>query len=498
MSEMKNNSDELSFEDYRQKINIQEALRYAGYVHNKRDGSKYPSFVRLDNNGQRISGDKFLITPDGQRCFKPPTLRSMTVTGLIYEHPEIFPESATINDKAKLVHAVCRNILNLPPQERSANVIQPRRDTPPFNINDYQTHQFRKYDFESQKKFYPYFKSRGINLTTQSDFRDHFMLASKPSRTQEGKTYTNLAFPMKLPNDSTTIVGLEERGKPRLDGSSGYKGMARGSNAGEGMWIASPNGTPLNEAKKIMVFESAYDAMAFYQMLTNKDSNLGKEEKEQLKSAVYVSTGGNPSYGQLDGLIRNAPKAIFHLGFDNDMAGRQFTENFQQIAKKMTSGVFDKVPEDMQSFVASFEGRVKNFSDMTKLDDHQVELLPKDLQFLYLNYRDAKEQLNHDSGYIFEVADQVHQQKKAFEKALSKALGISVDQKFEPIKIVRELPSEGFKDFNEELLSRLEEKNEASPSEEKKEAAGLDMDGNGTVELSESDEKKQSVTRHSR
>ncbi len=89
-------------------------------------------------------------------------------------------------------------------------------------------------------------------------------------------------------------------------------------------------------------------------------------------------------------------------------------------------------------------------------------------------------------------------QKKAFERALSKALGISVDQKFEPIKIVREMPSEGFKDFNEELLSRLEEKNEASPSEEKKEAAGLDMDGNGTVELSESDEKKQSVTRHSR
>ena len=75
--------------------------------------------------------------------------------------------------------------------------------------------------------------------------------------------------------------------------------------------------------------------MAFYQMLTSKDSQLDNKEKEQLKSAVYVSTGGNPSYGQMDGLIKNAPNATFHLGFDNDKAGRQFEKTFRDIASKV-------------------------------------------------------------------------------------------------------------------------------------------------------------------
>ena len=138
---------------------------------------------------------------------------------------------------------------------------------------------------------------------------------------------------MRIPNQEG-IVGLEQRGLKMKDGTS-YKGMAKDSNASEGMWMASPRNTKLSDTKLVFVFESAYDAMAFYQMLTSKDSQLDNREKEQLKSAVYVSTGGNPSYGQMDGLIKNAPNATFHLGFDNDLAGRQFEKNFRDIASKV-------------------------------------------------------------------------------------------------------------------------------------------------------------------
>lgn len=45
---------ELTYEDFKQRINIQEVLQDAGYHLNRKDGIRYPSYVRLDSNGRRI------------------------------------------------------------------------------------------------------------------------------------------------------------------------------------------------------------------------------------------------------------------------------------------------------------------------------------------------------------------------------------------------------------------------------------------------------------
>ena len=66
-----------------------------------------------------------------------------------------------------------------------------------------------------------------------------------------------------------------------MDGSGGYKGKAEGSNSSEGLWIANLTGEPLDKASEIVWFESAYDAMAEYQINPVK--------------MVYVSTGGTPT-----------------------------------------------------------------------------------------------------------------------------------------------------------------------------------------------------------
>lgn len=66
-----------------------------------------------------------------------------------------------------------------------------------------------------------------------------------------------------------------------------YKGKAAGSNSSEGLWIASPNDTELSKASHVYWFESAYDAMAYYQ--------LHVKENEELGNAVFLSTGGNPT-----------------------------------------------------------------------------------------------------------------------------------------------------------------------------------------------------------
>lgn len=322
----------LSYDDFKNRLSIQEVLIDAGYTHYKRDGLRYPSYVRLDSDGKRIPGDKFIVTANGLCCFQPPVQKNYNVISFIKEHPDLFSDYTPGIDKDRLVNLVCNRLLNEPVEDRETKTISTNQNQEPFDISKYHVTEFKGGKDGNFRQFYPYFAQRGIDLPTQSVFKYGFIIASMQG--SNGKTYSNLSFPMHIPN-KIGIVGLEQRGLKQKDGTS-YKGMARGSNASEGMWIISPRNTILSEAKRVFVFESAYDAMAFYQMLTGKDSNLDQQSKNEVKSAVYVSTGGNPSYGQMAGLIKNAPNATFHLGFDNDVAGKQFEKNFRDIATKIS------------------------------------------------------------------------------------------------------------------------------------------------------------------
>ena len=55
----------LTYDDYMRRLTVQDILKDAGYVRNRKDGVRYPSFVRLDEHGQRIRGDKFIVTQNG-------------------------------------------------------------------------------------------------------------------------------------------------------------------------------------------------------------------------------------------------------------------------------------------------------------------------------------------------------------------------------------------------------------------------------------------------
>lgn len=322
------------FEEYKNSITMAQVLEDAGYVLNKSDGLRYPSYIMVGSDGKKVSGDKFIITANGKGCFKPPMQKVWNIISFIGDHPEMFPEYQRYGkDKAKLINEVCCRLSNKEPTESETYVKEYKRSERNFDLSPYQIHKIDKNDFNTIKPFYPFFITRGINVKTQKAFSEDILLATKEGK-KEGTYYVNLAFPLRIPNGDGKIVGFEERGRPRLDGTSGYKGIAFGSNASEGMWIASPKNTKLSEAKHVFVFESAYDAMAFYQILTGTDSNLDNQDKENLKSAVYISTAGNPSMGQMRGLLRNS-QAEFHLCFDEDEAGKQFVENFKKEARKI-------------------------------------------------------------------------------------------------------------------------------------------------------------------
>ena len=80
---------ELTYEDYKRRLSIQELLVDAGYRLNRRDGLRYPSYVRIDSDGRRVRGDKFIVTGNGFCCFQPPERKNYNVISFIKEHPHV-------------------------------------------------------------------------------------------------------------------------------------------------------------------------------------------------------------------------------------------------------------------------------------------------------------------------------------------------------------------------------------------------------------------------
>ena len=408
----------LTYDDFRERIDIQDVLRDAGYHLNRRDGLRWPSYVRVDSNGRRIHGDKFIVTANGKGCFHPPEMKVYSVVSFIVNHPDLFQEYRPGMNPHHLVNLVCNRLLNQPIDPSMRNIIEPRRQSRPFSVKDYQFTYFQKLNAENMRQFAPFFNSRMIKPYVQKAFASYFMLAAKQVDNEKNISRTNLAFPLTIPG-SKDIVGLEERGRPRLDGSSGYKGKALGSNASEGLWIASPKGTELKDARHVLWFESAYDAMAYYQ--------LHARGNDDMKEAVYLSTGGNPTVMQFRGVIKEAPQACHHLCFDNDMARRQFAENFLTELRHLRERL-PKVGEDMKDYMAS----LRNPDDLLSGDEYR---LPKDLQDAYGQYENEADELYSmkTSGLCpdFEIEEQTRKAMRLHEdyyKKLTDKLCIGREQ----------------------------------------------------------------------
>ena len=335
------------------------------------------------------------------------------------------------------------------------------------------------------------YRSRGITLDTQRVFSNHFFIAVREA--PNGKTYFNLSFPLRKPNDLTTIVGMEERGRANAEGKTMYKGMAAGSNATEGLWIASPSGEALDKAKDVYWFESAYDAMAFYQItkgeLKNGKNRDMEEELSGLDKSVFVSTGGNPSIHQFKGMIAETPEANHHLCFDRDRSGQMFainfaltkagktfsthvtpkgklividtTDKYQQHELNPEQFEFDRLLkilggdiQTQQNEMTEYMESLRNKEDIFSGDEY---LLPPDLLNTYAKYESACEEY-HSAKYsrlvckedLEDMGDELKTSYEAYKAALKDAVS-----QYEPTGRTIYQPCEKeYKDWNDQLLDK--------------------------------------------
>ena len=449
---------ELTYDDFLQRLDIQDILLDAGYCQNRRDGLRYPSYVRMGSDGRRIRGDKFIVTQQGRCCFQPPHQKVYNIISFIKAHPQLFAEYSAGMDPNRLVNLVCNRLLNHPIENREARIIRPARDVRPFDIGNYDLHRFDPQDRATQKKFYPYFKSRGIDLYTQYAFHRNFCLATK--KRDDGLRYTNLAFPMTLPKDPEKTVGFEERGRARADGSSGYKGKAEGSNSSEGLWIASPAGTPLSEAKHVYWFESAFDAMAYYQ--------LHRDRNRELDKAVFVSTSNFPSTKQMRGVLEQTIPARQHICFNSSTAWHDSAWKLEREIYCTVRDAIEQTPER--------KPYLDSIPDGQDLTEGEYYLLPKgglqeSCKWFDSEWEEAMSMRSSRLCAPEDVQDQIDTMNRCYREyreKLREFLGIDREH---DVDFTREEPDYRHKSWNGQLLAEQRREESVGQRQEREESA---------------------------
>ena len=108
------------------------------------------------------------------------------------------------------------------------NIIEPRHNIKPFDIKDYTVLKFKKHDMENIKKFYPFFKSRMIDIATQKAFGSSFMLATRQASEQKGR-YFHCTYQGRLPlsvlkKEASHVLTAQAATKERLLAAIRLKG----------------------------------------------------------------------------------------------------------------------------------------------------------------------------------------------------------------------------------------------------------------------------------
>lgn len=405
---------ELTYEDFKSRLSIKTVLEDAGYRFNRREGLRYPVYVKFDREGRRVHGDKFIVTKEFY-CFKPSEKRCYNVISFIKEHPDMFADYKPGMDLNRLVNLVCNRLLNNPTIYTQYDI----KEDKPVQVFDESVYEISAYDvknWDSRKKFYPFFVDRGLDLKTQAAFADYFVLAKNMGR-EDGKQYTNLSFLFRIPSDENKVVGYEERGcrRQNFPDAKSHKGKASGTNSVEGLWFANLSGKPLAEAERVLWFESAYDAMAYYQ--------IHREKGEDTKG-VYASTGGSPSDKQFSGLIAACPNAVHHLCFDRDRAGQMYACTFATVkANRLFSSY--SMNNGTLVFVDKTDGRYDrheivqgdfsyaNFCEKFGLHDSQIIYHPAAAGYKDWNDQLLGKRVNEEEVRVDEVVE-TEEEKRAY------------------------------------------------------------------------------------
>lgn len=326
----------VNFKELKSRVGVDDVAYALGYRLDRKAGvGKYIELVLGEGRDKRDSiivsnrrdkASQIFFRRDGSKgdvvTFIRENLNSFCVTG---------------KDDWQKIAKVMARFANLPEPEfrEDKEYVSSARVCREFDSSRYEV---KPIDLEKIPKI---FSQRGIDNNTVKDLSS-FISLIRDTQNDNFDGY-NIGFPYTDATDSE-VKGYEIRGL------SGYKSKAAGTNSSSAAWVADLSGGNRYLVKSVFFTESAFDAMAFYQI--NKAKLNG--------NFAIVSLGGTFSDQQITGVMGRFPNARAFDCFDNDIVGRIYglrmmalLENFPIKFTKTQDGLkveikgrsFDVVPE---------------------------------------------------------------------------------------------------------------------------------------------------------
>jgi hypothetical protein len=306
----------IDYREARKEVSIVEVLLDLGYKYDKSKGGVSPNFVLRDEHGKEI--DRVIVK-------NPKNLENQgywrrdggkgDLIDFIRENLAAFPVTGR-NDVDTLNRVLARYM--------------GKEEKESFNLDDYLDkagiHEAKEFDASRYDRLdtaeridhvMTFFEQRGLSRETAMVFAPFIELVRKKADedSTSPKAIYNLGFPYHTPG-SAEIVGYEIRGY------KGFKGKAEGTNSTSGLWMTEPESTHGKEAaplphqiQRVFFFESAFDAMAFWQL---------NHDRIDFTGCILASTGGSFSDQQITETMNFFHKAQAIDCFDNDLQGRLY------------------------------------------------------------------------------------------------------------------------------------------------------------------------------
>lgn len=325
----------VNFKDLKSRVGIDDIAYVLGYRLDRKAGvGRYIELVLGDGRDKR---DTIIISNPhnkaAQTFFRRDGSKGDVVT-LIQENLNAFFVSGK-DDWEKIAKVMAR-FANMPEPEyrEDREFVKSAKTNQTFDASRYEV---KPIDVE---KIPLIFSQRGLSKEIVKELSAYLILL-RDKQNDKFDGY-NVAFPYTDKEDK--IKGYEVRG------FGGYKSKAAGTDSSSSAWVADISCGNREAVKRVLFFESAFDAMAFYQV-----------HKAQLdKETALVSIGGTFSDGQITGTMARFPYAKAFDCFDNDLAGRVYglrmmalLEDIPMKISKAKNGI--RVESKGKSFVLNME-----------------------------------------------------------------------------------------------------------------------------------------------
>lgn len=288
-----------TFKDYRATISISQMAELLGYKKDPGSGIKYDCYYLGEKN---TPVDEIVIynpgTPAKSTYFsrKGSTEDKGSLINFILNRLEFFPYCtksgfAGVNEVLERYSGQASEIIPSQKYSKGSSI-----------SHDFHPEYWNPRPLDSNNEYL--LNRRKISSSTIDDFRRklHIYVVGKNN---------HIGFPFRRPG-RIEITNFEMRNF-FPDNNQNYKGFCSGGDKANSVWLA--HFVPLDKITDVCLFESAIDAMSFYE-LRNYDIHT---------TTAFVSTGGSVTQNQIASLTEVfSPKVNWHCCYDNDASGKAF------------------------------------------------------------------------------------------------------------------------------------------------------------------------------